>query len=371
MKILEIIPSLSSGGGERFVVDLCNEISNYKEHEIILFTVKDSFLPEYSFYKNEINQNVRFITLNEAKFTWKTLYKVYCVIKKINPDIVHIHLSSGLNICIPSIILNRKPMYVQTLHGRADKQFTNKLVFYLKKWIYKFHLVKLITISGDNDKSFTEVFNTKSDGIIYNGRGKMLSIDINAVQKEIEEYKINNNTIVVTHVARFHHEKNQNLLINSFNNIIKNGANVILLVIGNGYDSEEGKLLQSKANKHIHFLGQKRNVGDYLKCSDAFVLSSLNEAMPISLIEASACKCIPLSTPVSGSIDIIKNGINGFISSDFSEGSFEKMLSDFIMNYKNINREELKYYFDNNFSMKSCAKRYLDFFITSKLMIIK
>ena len=34
MKILEIIPQLSSGGGERFVVDLCNGLS--KEHDVTL-----------------------------------------------------------------------------------------------------------------------------------------------------------------------------------------------------------------------------------------------------------------------------------------------------------------------------------------------
>ena len=58
----------------------------------------------------------------------------------------------------------------------------------------------------------------------------------------------------------------------------------------------------------IFFLGLKKNVGDYLNNSHAFILSSLNEAMPISLIEALACRCIPLSTPVSGSVDIIQNG---------------------------------------------------------------
>ena len=37
MKILEIIPQLSSGGGERFVVDLCNELS--KEHDVTLMVL--------------------------------------------------------------------------------------------------------------------------------------------------------------------------------------------------------------------------------------------------------------------------------------------------------------------------------------------
>ena len=39
MKILEIIPQLSSGGGERFVVDLCNELS--KEHDVTLMVYLD------------------------------------------------------------------------------------------------------------------------------------------------------------------------------------------------------------------------------------------------------------------------------------------------------------------------------------------
>ena len=44
MKILEIIPQLSSGGGERFVVDLCNELS--KEHDVTLMVLHslDKFL---------------------------------------------------------------------------------------------------------------------------------------------------------------------------------------------------------------------------------------------------------------------------------------------------------------------------------------
>lgn len=362
MKILEIITSLSSGGGERFVVDLCNELSCNNSNDVTLLIIKDISLPEYNFYKNEIKPTSHIMTLKENKFNWKTPFKVYKAIKRVNPDIVHIHLSSSLNVSILSLLLNRKPLYVQTLHGRADKQYTNRWEFYLKKFIYRNHLIKLITIANNNDKSFTEIFKTKSDGIIYNGRGEMISKDLNGVKAEIEKYKQNKDTLVITHVARFHPEKNQSLLIESFNNIIKNGANAILLIIGNGYESDEGKKLRSKANKNIYFLGPKHNVSDYLKCSDAFILSSLNEAMPISLIEALACKCIPLSTPVSGSIDIIKNGINGFISSDFSVNSFVTMLNDFLNNYNKIDRDNLKLFYENNFSMKSCAKKYIDFF---------
>ena len=41
MKILEIITSLSTGGGERFVVYLCNELSTFQTCEVELLTIKD------------------------------------------------------------------------------------------------------------------------------------------------------------------------------------------------------------------------------------------------------------------------------------------------------------------------------------------
>ena len=51
MKILEIITSLSSGGGERFVGDLCNELSTFQTCEVELLTIKDDTLHDYGFYK--------------------------------------------------------------------------------------------------------------------------------------------------------------------------------------------------------------------------------------------------------------------------------------------------------------------------------
>ena len=44
MKILEIIPPLSSGGGERFVVDLCNELSKVCYLEYIDISVEKSLM---------------------------------------------------------------------------------------------------------------------------------------------------------------------------------------------------------------------------------------------------------------------------------------------------------------------------------------
>ena len=61
MKIFEIIPQLSSGGAERFVVDLCNELS--KGHEVTLLVLFP--LNKTSFYLSQVSDKVRIETMNK------------------------------------------------------------------------------------------------------------------------------------------------------------------------------------------------------------------------------------------------------------------------------------------------------------------
>lgn len=356
MKILEIITSLSPGGGERFVVDLSNALYNNR-NQVILLTLKEDINSNNTFYKKDLLKEVKYESLKENKFSLKTFYKIYTKIKEIQPDVVHFHLGCTFNMILPTVLLYRSPLYVQTIHCRADKE-GGKIGMFIRKIIYNLPLIKQITISKDNNASYQQIYHKDSDSLIYNGREKPKTINLEEVQKEVDSYKLNQDTIVVTHVARFHPLKNQKLLINSFNKLIQENNNIILLIIGDGYDFGEGKYLQEISNKQIYFLGLKQNIGDYLRVSDAFILSSLSEAMPISLIEALSCKCIPLSTPVSGCKDIIKNKINGFLSADFTEESFINMLNDFIKNYKNINREQLYELYTNMFSINTCAQAY-------------
>ena len=362
MKILEVIPALGAGGGERFVVDLSNELAKDSSNKVELLIVKDENIANNGFYKKNIKDNVKFTSLKIKKYSFFTIFKLYREIKKREPDIVHYHLSGMISVLFFTIFFYRKPVYFQTLHGRADKQQNNVIDLFLRKFIYQRKLVNLITISIDNDDIFRSFYKTDSLATIYNGRAEDLPQNFEEVKKEIDSYKMNENTLVYIHVARFHPEKNQPLLINSFNKYLENGANAILLILGANYDSNEAQSLLKKAHKNIYCLGIKNNVFDYLKCSDAFVLSSLNEGMPISLIEAMACKCALLSTPVSGCVDLIKNGVNGFVAEDFSEDSLLKIITNYDKQHKNINKDMIYDYYCNNLSIQKCAKSYKELF---------
>ena len=60
MRILEVITALSSGGAERFIVDLCNQMAE-DGHDIILMTMKDPAIGNNGFYLYDISDKVKFI----------------------------------------------------------------------------------------------------------------------------------------------------------------------------------------------------------------------------------------------------------------------------------------------------------------------
>ena len=79
------------------------------------------------------------------------------------------------------------------------------------------------------------------------------------------------------------------------------------------------------ANKppNVYFLGKVTNVSDYLLCADAFVLTSIFEGLPISLLEALSAGVIPVCTPVGGIINIVTKNI-GFLSEDVSKDAYSQ-----------------------------------------------
>ena len=147
------------------------------------------------------------------------------------------------------------------------------------------------------------------------------------------------------------------MLISVFNKLRYEGFNVILLIIGDGF--EKATDLKALALDHIHFLGLKSNVNDYLYASDAFCLSSVWEGMPISLIEAFACECIPVCTPVGGIVNTIEHGVTVFLSQSVSEKDYLEIIKQFIKLRKSINKELLSSFYLENLRIEQCAANYM------------
>lgn len=363
MKILEIIPSLSSGGAERFVVDLSNQLANCGE-DVSLYTVQASYVRCGYFYKNEIQSNVYYRDLGCGNVNLVGLYKVYIAIRKHQADIVHIHSNIMLLYCLFAILFYRKSKYVVTQHTKADvEKQDGGIKFFVKRSLLYLKLIYLVSIGKDNKKTITDVYGIDTK-LIVNGRHTLKTTnEFSQISDEIYNLKKDNKTKVFIHVARCAEPKNQLRLVRCFNEVCKNEYNVILLIVGSGFtDTELGIKIKSIACNNIYFLGEKHNVADYLYNSDYFCLSSDYEGMPISLLEALSCGCIPVGTPVSGFNDIVVDGETGFVSQNFTDKSYVATLIRAINNLDQINIENLKKQFYDHYSINICAANYSDYF---------
>lgn len=361
MKIFHFNYCLTQGGAERFVVDLANIQSNY--HDVTLFILRGITSESKGFFVREISAKVNYVNLNISPgFKPSLILRFNKILSEQKPDVVHCHLDL-VNYFFPlSVKYNKRIKFVYTIHSHASvevKSFPEKII---RRFFFKFGFVEPVAISEETKNSSEIYYRLKNIRLIYNGRsfsGKSEAFDL--VKNEVGSLKPTNNTLVFCHLARYHKLKNQEMLIRAFNRIRDEGFDVILLVIGSGFEKESGLL--SLAQKHIHFVGAKPNVMDYLFISDAFCLSSISEGMPISLIEALACGCIPVCTPVGGILNTIQNGVTGFISKSISEDDYVDILRTFIKERNKIDKNRLIEYYFENFSIEKCYQKYLELYL--------
>lgn len=354
MRILQVTFNLSQGGAERFVVDTSNELVKNSENEVYLLTINANKKTSLH-YIDSLSKKVTFKNIGSLKgLCFKSIWGVYKAIKDIKPDIVHIHCSPVL-IYLPSLFY-KKAKYVYTIHSLANKAISFQWLRGFQKWLFKKH-IQPVTISKICQESYKNFYGQDNAICITNGRASLIATDeAKNVKKEIEGYKRSKNIPVFIHVARYGKEKNQELLFNAFNKLHNDGKDFLLVVIGAGFDNSP--YMHLNETSHIKILGAKQNVGDYLACADYFVLSSIYEGLPLSLLEAMSMGCIPISTPAGGVVDVIRDGENGLLSPSFEDNDFYKTIKKVFDRKFSIERKDIIKEYTEKYTMEVCADSY-------------
>lgn len=154
------------------------------------------------------------------------------------------------------------------------------------------------------------LFNDRKFEVINNGiDAKKFEFD-NVVRNKIRTIMRWNNKKVIVHVGNFLEAKNHVFIIEIFKEIYKNNKNFRLLLLGNGeLKSEVENIVKKyKLDDVVCFAGSVTNVSDYLNASDIVLMPSINEGLPLTLIEeqANGLKCI-VSQNITTEVNITGN----------------------------------------------------------------
>ena len=365
MKIVEVITFLASGGAERFLVDLSNELS--KDNEVYLLTILDDKkdVEVRNFYRFAIDSKVHYINLGLPNgLSCSNQIAVRKAINEIHPDVVHFHMLCSLNYSAwATLSLAWKYKMYLTIHSDLRNGYDRGFLKFICNTLGRLGKFRLACLSNKNYSDFKMFYPHTTSRCIENGRAPITPTDsFSEVENEMNTYRRTTDSRLFVHVARFHPVKNQSLLIEAFNALINDGANVDLVVIGANFDCEDGIKLQHKAHKRIHFIGAHKNIPDYILNADIFCLSSDYEGMPITLLEASLAGMPAVCTPVCGAVDLIQNGVNGYLSKDHSLKEYKVALIKAIENFDCIKSNAMKMKDNSPYTISECAKKYIEYF---------
>ena len=366
MKILQLALSLGAGGAERIAVSLCNRFSANADNEVILVSILDDSVPRNIHYLKDLSPNVRFVNLHcKTGLQIKAIWRVLRTIKKERPDVVHCHTHAVI-LLFPTLLIP-EVHYFHTIHNMSEKIMARSgfLKRVIMNYLFKRNKVNPITISEACHQSYHKSFRINNDICIPNGSEPLaITEDAESVKREIERIKNSPDTIVFIHVARHNPQKNHDKLFRTFLRLEDEGERCILIVLGEHYDSWKEKLKDSKS---IFLLGAKKNVGDYMAQADFFVVSSDYEGLPMTLLEAMSMGVTPISTPAGGVVNVIKDGVNGYMTKGFDDDEFYRKVKYAIKERNSMSRDDIVTDYQKYYSMEVCAKNYYNLYISTVL----
>ena len=311
MKILNLLETGQAGGIEV----LCkNIVLNSKQDNRICFLEKKGEIYEELKRKN---QKI-FTTIELKKNIFKIVKKIERYCKSENIEVIVLHHEGIFCELIYLLLMNKLKdvRFIRYRHSCFDKYSyeNNGNIFkrYIAKKITNKALNKsnlIIFVSKAVKESFNNNFKIKTkQKIIYNG-----------IPKEfLNNYidKVNRDEINISFVGRLTKVKGINLLVDAFKDVHKNINGTRLIITGDGDEKENLKKIVKYLNldNFVKFTGRKENVIPILDKTDIFVYPSIcEEAFGISVVEAMARGCIPITFDKGGLPEIINNNVNGFI----------------------------------------------------------
>jgi len=295
-KLLIIVNALNIGGAENMI------------YELIKFINRDKYCPEILCYgkyqgnhlESKIAEtcNIQYVGVTE-KINIKSIIKVFSVIKKIKPDIIHAH-QGGVTFAIPWCIICRKPLCI-TVHSKPQKAFSeknNRMIYMLKNVLN----MMLVAVSRENLSLVQKYYKVNDDKSVIVNNG----IDIERF------YKIPHDKFTFINVARQDDNKNQGAIIRALDKLIRAGKKANLLLVGDGpcHDKLKSQAVKLGISDSVLFTGNVSDPTKYYAQSDVYVQASFREALPLSVLEAMASGIPIVATNVGGLIDVVDgNGI--------------------------------------------------------------
>jgi glycosyltransferase involved in cell wall biosynthesis len=233
---------------------------------------------------------------------------------RLRPAIIHGYYSlpKGLNSLIASK-LSRSRCVISIIGGKEEidtsffiKRFSRPLIIWLlKKSDY-------ITTKGRKDNEYLLRFGVKEEKIcIFNG-----AIDTGRFCYHGEDKDID-----ILFAGYFDEFKGPQRALEIIQRVSKELPDIRTLFIGDGplYQSIQDKTINLGLSKNITFAGYVDDSENYFKRSHILIFPSANEGLSTAMLEAMACRCVPITSDVGNQTEAALHEYNSIVITDYND----------------------------------------------------
>jgi sugar transferase (PEP-CTERM/EpsH1 system associated) len=306
-RICHLVYSFGIGGLEKLILEMVRDSQQHFEHHIIALTRAEPSMIEM------LPANVHLYQLNKPEGHSFSIYPaLYRQLKAIQPDTLHSYNLATVEYQWLAALL-RIPRRIHAEHGRDsyDPDGSNNKYQLLRKLCSPV-VHKFVAVSNDLGKWLNDEVGLASTKIqvVHNG------ID---TQHFCVDKKQRSPKFTLGHVARMQSIKNQTMLLDAYSRACQDNSefsqNSRLLLVGDGPELSSLKQHQQRLPPlgEVIFAGAQMDVKPYYQSFDLFILSSIAEGIPVTLLEAMSMKIAPIVTNVGGIKEVINHQFNGVL----------------------------------------------------------
>ena len=324
LTIMYIDESTSIGGAEIYLKMIMQYFSI--THKIYLVHPDDE--QHADFYK-DVNAEKLLIKADSRKDKMCLLVDYCRTIRSRRPDILHANLPApthcrsaiiaakilqGIHILstvhLPNIVNQRS-----ILGKVAGKMFldclVNRLVFT--------SIECSIVVSKSGIVALAKNYPVVPDKIecIFNGidMSRFIPVSRDRAMELKNEFKILSGETILTSIGRLHPQKGYEFLLNAIPKLGERAHRVKLILVGDGPSrSELTEITKKLSIEHlVVFAGHRTNIPEILAITDIYINSSLDEGMPLSILEAMGSGVAVIATSIGGNSEIVVKDWTGIL----------------------------------------------------------
>jgi len=337
VKVMQIIARMNVGGPAVIVAELMRGLDKSAFEQILVTGFCDENEADYLDTVAKDIKATRIAGLGRSVSLiadLKAFFGLVSLIRKYRPDVIHTHTAkAGVLGRLASLLAGRGAVRVHTFHGHLLHGYFNSVVTKVVILIEKFFAARTSVLIAIGSKVKDELI---SAGIGRNDKYRVFFPGLptpKIISKADAQTAlgISSQTLYITFVGRLTQIKRPDRLLDVANECKQRGLDVRFLIAGEGELFESCKARAERENLNVTFFGWRSDIDQIFAASDIAILTSDNEGIPLTLIQAAQASLPIVATNVGSISDIVISESTGYLTaknaSDMAD-AIEKLARD-------------------------------------------